>query len=167
MVTVDEGSCHQAISLELPDGDLRHTQYLLRNWHLQAHIHALVQAPTVLVLSFSRYGGPLGRGHKNACRIAGREVVHMPMFSADNDISTGVVEYETIAVVMHHGDSVDSGHYTARLVEAEGFILCDDNAAPIYQARNPEAKQFELRDAYTAERCRGDTGSADQLAGQK
>ena len=52
------------------------------------------------------------------------------------------------AVVMHHGDSVDSGYYTARLVEAEGFKLCDDNAAPIYQARNPEAEQFSSSDAY-------------------
>ena len=138
----------QAISLGLPDGDLRHTQYLLHNWHAQAHTHALVQAPTILVFSFSRYGGPLGQGHKNACQMAWRDVVHMPIFSGDNDISTGVVEYEMIAVVMHHGDSVDSGHYTVRLVEADGFILCDDNEAPIYQARSPRAEQHRSRDVY-------------------
>ena len=148
VVKLDEGLCQQAISLELPDGDLHQTQYLLHNWHQQAHIHALVQAPTILVLSFSRYGGPLGQGRKNTCRVAWREVVHMPIFTADNVLTTRVVEYDTIAVVMRHGDSVDSGHYTARLIEAEGYLLCDDNAAPIYQASSQDAETCQSRDVY-------------------
>ena len=37
---------------------------------------------------------------------------------------------------MHHGEEVSSGHYTAQLVEADGEVLCDDNVAPTYQARD-------------------------------
>ena len=44
VVVVDEGLCRQAISLELPAGDLRNAQYLLHLWHAQAHTHALRQA---------------------------------------------------------------------------------------------------------------------------
>ena len=148
VVRVDRGICQQAISLGLPDGNLHHAQSLLQNWHAQARVHALVQAPTILVVSFSRYGGSLGVGCKNACRIAWGDVVSVPTFSAEDAIVTEMTECQVIAVVMRHGDSVDSGHYTTRLVEVDGHVLCDDNEGPIYQARHPSENMQTSRHAY-------------------
>ena len=137
VITVDEGSCQQAISLALPDGDMHQTQFLLlHNWHAQAHTHALQKVPQILVLSYARYGALPGRVQKNSCNIVWRPIVYVPVFSGDNDLSSGVAEYAVVATIMHHGEEVSLGHYTAQLVEADGEVLCDDNVAPTYQARD-------------------------------
>ena len=36
------------------------------------------------------------------------------------------LEYRLVAVVLHHGDNTESGHYTC-LVEDDGWLLCDDS----------------------------------------
>ena len=161
VVTVDRGTCGQAISLDLPEGDMHQAQLLLHNWHAQAHPHAL---RNVLFLSFSRYGGRPGVGQKNSCSIAWGRTVYMPVFSGDNDLSSGVVEFEVIAAIMHHGVVVTAGHYTAQLVEAEGDILCDDNAAPTYQARNPDSGMQQSREVYILV-CR-QSGEAPPVGGE-
>ena len=51
------------------------------------------------------------------------------------NLSSGVAEYAVVATIMHHGEEVSSGHYTAQLVEADGEVLCDDNVAPTYHGR--------------------------------
>ena len=163
VVTVDEGTCCQAMSLPLPDGDMRQAQFLLHNWHTQAHPHALQKVPKLLFLSFSRYGGRPGLDQKNSCRIAWRRQVYMPVFSGGHDLSSGVVEFEVIAAIMHHGVVVTAGHYTAQLVEAEGDTLCDDNAAPTYQVRNSDAEMHQSSDVYMLV-CRRSRGAPPEGA---
>ena len=148
VVVVDWGTCTQAISLDLPDGDAHPAQHLLHNWHTQAYPHALQKVPSLLFLSFSRYGGGPGRAQKNSCCISWGHTVYMPVFSGDDDLSTGVVEFEVVAAIMHHGVSVTEGHYTAQLVEAQGDILCDDNTLPTYQARHSDSRIQQSREVY-------------------
>ena len=159
VVTVDEGTCGQAISLTLPDGDMHQAQLLLHNWHAQAHPHALQKVPNLLFLSFSRYGGSPGVDQKNSCSIAWGRRVHMPVFSGDNDLSSGVVEFEVIAAIMHHGVVVTAGHYTAQLVEAEGDVLCDDNAIPAYRVRSPDSEMHRSSEVYILV-CRRSRGAS-------
>ena len=52
VVAVDRGTCDQAISLDLPDGDARPAHLLLHNWHTQAYPRALQKVPSLLFLSF-------------------------------------------------------------------------------------------------------------------
>ena len=138
IVVVDAGLCRQAISLDIPAGDLDNAQYLLHLWHAQAHTHALRQTPNILVLSFSRYGGQPGDAYKNDCCITWRDAIHAPVFTSGNELASHTVEYDVVAAIMHHGDSVLAGHYTVHLTEAAGDTICDDNAEPAFHARDPE-----------------------------
>ena len=100
--------------------------------------HTRVEAgATILVLSFSRYGGQLGDANKNDCCIAWRDAIHVPVFTGGNELSSHTVEYDVVAAIMHHGDSVLAGHYTVHLTEADGHTICDDNAEPAFHARDP------------------------------
>ena len=49
---------------------------------------------------------------------------------------------------MHHGDSVLAGHYTVHLAEAEGDTICDDNAEPVFHARDSAEGTRESRNVY-------------------
>ena len=137
IMVADVGLCRQAISLDIPAGDMRSAQYLLHLWHSQAHTHALRQIPNILFLSFSRYGGRPGEEYKNECSITWGEVIHVPVFTSGEALASNTEEFEVVATIMHHGDSVLAGHYTATLTEAAGDTVCDDNAEPAFQARDP------------------------------
>ena len=148
VVVVDEGQCRQAISLDIPAGDMHSAQYLLHLWHSQAHTHALRQKPNILVLSFSRYGGQPGAAYKNSCCITWRDTVHVPFFTSGGALDSHTEEYDVMAAIMHHGDSVLAGHYTVHLTEAAGDTICDDNAEPAFHARDSGHEPRASRNVY-------------------
>ena len=144
----DRGCCTQAILLPLPDGQTHRAQTLLHQWHEQAHRHALTQAPTILVISFSRYGGMQGAAGKNECCLTWDSIVHLPMFTGADDLSSSTVAYSVMAAILHHGQTVTTGHYTARLYEAGGVITCDDNIMPSFQADSSDGEMHRSTEVY-------------------
>lgn len=65
-------------------------------------------------LSLTRWGGRNSRG-KIAAHVQFDDILDlMPFcFTAANKSSSEKLEYELVAVVMHHGRGFGSGHYTA------------------------------------------------------
>ena len=74
--------------------------------------------------------------------------MHVPVFTGDNELSSGAVEYDLVAAIMHHGDSVLAGHYTVHLTEAAGDTICDDNDEPVFHARDSVDGTRESRNVY-------------------
>lgn len=93
----------------------------------------VVDLPEIFVVGLNRFGyDPLKKqlvSHKNSIVI--------PLILSKNDLklllghhNTQIDDYELIAIVMHHGTTVSSGHYTAYIRELDGndlWYLCDDS----------------------------------------
>ena len=153
-VRLDYGRCTQAISLDIPEGSERDTQYLLHCWHTQAHPHALQVAPNLLLLRFSRYAQAHHAIAKNDCNIAWKHTIHMPVFRGNDDLSSGTVDYQVIAAIFHHGPSLCEGHYTSVLHTVGGDLWCDDNIVPRFQAENSETTSKHFSNSVYLLLCR-------------
>ena len=126
---IEEAGCSQAISLELPPGERLSAQFLIHCWHTQHAVHALRRPPMLLMLQFSRYSfGPTG-AHKNHVLINWPRTLNIPLF-VDAGLDSCNITYTVEAAILHHGDTITSGHYTTLLHTAGATMFCDDDDAP-------------------------------------
>ena len=126
---IEEAGCSQAISLELPPGERLSAQFLIHCWHTQHAVHALRRPPMLLMLQFSRYSfGPTG-ARKNHALINWPQTLNIPLF-VDAGLDSCNITYTVEAAILHHGDTITSGHYTTLLHTAGATMFCDDGAAP-------------------------------------
>ena len=126
---IEEAGCSQAISLELPPGERLSAQFLIHCWHTQHAVHALRRPPMLLMLQFSRYTfGPAG-AHKNHVLINWPRTLNIPLF-VDAGLDSCNITYTVEAAILHHGDTITSGHYTTLLHTAGATMFCDDGDAP-------------------------------------
>ena len=129
IVALEEHTCEEAISVDLPPGDRLRAQFLIHEWHSQAAVHALRQPPRILILRFARYtDGPSGAA-KNHALVTWTHILQMPMFTGDGMESVNCA-YSVEAAILHSGLSITTGHYTTLLIEADTILFCDDNIAP-------------------------------------
>ena len=100
-------------------------QEALQSWCLQPAKHAMTSLPRALCLHLPRYRQENGVSKSFApLHMAAEEVVHVPYF-------TGILQvawapYVLTAGVMHHGESLESGHYRCFLSLHGEWHVTDD-----------------------------------------
>ena len=100
-------------------------QEALQSWCLQPAKHAMTSLPRALCLHLPRYRQENGVSKSFApLHMAAEEVVHVPYF-------TGILQvawapYVLTAGVMHHGESLESGHYRCFLSLHGEWRVTDD-----------------------------------------
>ena len=135
----DSGTCEAAIAIEPSVAGHWALQDAVREWHLQAHIHALKDAPQWLVLRVNRFRQDASGGvSKIRTTMGWTPELRIPAF-CDAALNMVEVRYRLRACIVHLGEHVMTGHYRALLVrDADGvegneFRYCDDGikAVPI------------------------------------
>ena len=128
-VQTDSGTCDQAVALPLPAGDQLHAQNLIHHWHTQSSVHALRLPPRLMILQFPRYShGPEG-ARKNHANITWPRTLHFPLFVSEG-LESRNITYTVEAAILHAGNSITEGHYTALLLDAGDVHFCDDGVTP-------------------------------------
>ena len=94
-----------------PEGSEISLQALVIQWRNQAHRHAAVSLPRLLIIQIGRFS-PVGLKLRFAVRPSHR--VYVPVF-LDDTLRTTSAGYDLAAVVCHLGPSRSSGHYRSVL----------------------------------------------------
>ena len=134
-VAWDRGSTAYSIALSVPglrQGQDFHTvQHLLEMWHQQAHTHALTSPPRILLLTLARYEHTVLGPRKSCDPVLLFPIIQMPTF-VDGSIRCTRVQYKLRSIIIHHGHSIRSGHYTSALMDSAGrHWLADDGRAAV------------------------------------
>ena len=69
VIDTEHAPTTQALSLEIPAGNVHRTQALIHHWHTQSSVHALRLPPEILLLRFVRYSLHVGGVLKNSATI--------------------------------------------------------------------------------------------------
>ena len=126
----DRGNSQQAITLDLPGQEGPYDlQLLLNAWHEQAHTHALTGDATLLMFRLARYRQQEGGIVRNNCVVTWASSVCIPIFDGQGNSSVAQ-EFVIQAVVMHHGHTLHSGHYTLSMHASDMTFFCDDGVLP-------------------------------------
>ena len=126
----DRGNSQQAITLDLPGQEGPYDlQLLLNAWHEQAHTHALTGDATLLMFRLARYRQQEGGIVRNNCVVTWASSVCIPIFDGQGNSSVAQ-EFVIQAVVMHHGHTLHSGHYTLSMHASDLTFFCDDGVLP-------------------------------------
>lgn len=110
----------------------------------------LVNLPDLLTLHISRYGFDLQRGpfkENDPVALPQDGIVDMtPYYSGKNEES---YKYEIMGYVVHHGESLNSGHYTANVKIGDKFYECDDlNPKPPFHTEISAESFYGNENAY-------------------
>ena len=114
----DTGLLHMPISMSIP-ADAANLQDCVNAWHSQAHVHALLDAPPLILLQLGRFRH---RSHRHVTKL--RTVleidgaISMPHFV--DGLQTQRVQYRVVGGVMHIGNTPASGHYRSFLSSFDG-----------------------------------------------
>ena len=133
-----DGGCSHPLYLMPGRGDCT-IQQLLDMWHLQDQSHALLAPPQGLILQVGRfrYSSDDGRSVKLDFHVVPDQRVFVPVFL--HGVETRLSEYKLCAFTVHHGDTPESGHYTAILLCNDRFYKLDDGVP----ARACDHEEFE------------------------
>ena len=104
------------------------TQALIENWHKQPSLHAGVIMPRVLILQVGRFdfNQHQARAIKRRFRLVPDKLLCFPRFTSGLEVVGS--QYALRSAVVHHGDTPDSGHYTALLFDSNDNVWhADDN----------------------------------------
>ena len=133
-----DGGCSSPLCLLPGRGDCT-IQQLLDMWHLQDQSHALLTPPQGLTLQVDRfrYSSRAERSIKLDFHVVPDQRVFVPVFL--HGVETRQSEYRLCAFTVHHGDTPESGHYTAILLCHDQFYTLDDGVP----ARACDHHEFE------------------------
>ena len=110
----DRGHCFQPIALEIHRDGLQASIYA---WHQQHYTYALRQAPQLLCLMIKRYTRHFVGPHKNTTFMDYQvgATLWLPVFGSARGLDVTWRGYSILGMIVHTGNSVRSGHYTAFL----------------------------------------------------
>ena len=114
-------------------------QKLFIDWRNQAQRHALVTAPTALVVQVGRFND---RGEKVRFRLRSSRTVYIPTYS-QSGLQTTSHAYEVLAIVFHLGRSRACGHYRAAFLQQGQLSWLTDDDVPPTAIRAPEIVEVE------------------------
>ena len=120
-ITIDiKGDIQQGLLSSLQDGVTKFcTSCNCNNKHLIEK--TIWQQPIFSVIAIKRFQQlRTGRVTKNTATIMCNEHIAIPGFDAN-----------LIALVLHHGATTDSGHYTSVVKSADKWYICNDNSISI------------------------------------
>ena len=114
---------------------------IIDDWHGQACVHALSEAPAFLLIQLNRFSGD--DGGRSHCRVQHGDTRSVPTFrnSAVLDAETQLLQYRLVSIIIHKGVHSTSGHYQAATVDdVDQLWLHDDGSTP--------TPQHDLEDIY-------------------
>ena len=124
----DRGLTH-CINMQLPIAENITLQTIIHDWAEQYSLHALDHPAQVIVIRLDRCrNGPTGV-QKVRSRVTHAAEVQIPCFVRGGIERRGVL-YRVSALVVHHGDSPRSGHYTTRLITRQGDTWATEDGRP-------------------------------------
>ena len=130
VIDTEHAPTTQALSLEIPAGNVHRAQALIHHWHTQSSIHALRLPPEILLLRFVRYSLYVGGVHKSSATIEWGETLNLPCFLGEHTCDSHNISYTVEAAILHAGQTITSGHYTTCLHASGGTYHCDDGRTP-------------------------------------
>ena len=148
---IDQGPLTHPLILHLadrghPKNSLLRLQMLLDDWHRSwDRFQGLVVAPPVIALQLHRFVRRGGRVQKCRTKVMLDSRIYVLVFQGAGHASTRL-SYRLYAFIEHHGQSPDSGHYTAMLVQDDGYRSCDDGISARWQS---ELHPNNYRNCYT------------------
>ena len=112
----DEGSLLSPIILHPASANGPDTlQACVDRWHQQEAVHGLTSDHSVLVLQLARYHIGDNGTTKDRTEVRISQKMHVPIFG--HGLTTFRATYAVSAILLHHGTSLQSGHYTSILLE--------------------------------------------------
>ena len=153
----DEGSLLSPIILHLRgDAQADTLQACIDRWHQQVPLHGLLDDTPVLLLQLARYSNGVAGTEKDRTEVQLSQKISVPIFG--QGLRTYRATYLVSAIILHHGDSLHSGHYTSMLLEPSALPRgscwgTDDHRSARQYPRLPKCV---ARDSYLAilARCR-------------
>lgn len=126
----------------LPNGNIIDSTYVTQT--------KLTDLPELLTLHVSRYGFDLEKGpikENDSVALPQDGIVDMtPYYSGGNGES---FTYEITGYVVHHGNSLNAGHYTANVKIGNKFYECDDmNPKPPFHTEISAKEFYSNENAY-------------------
>ena len=85
--------------------------------------------PLSLIFRLARYRQQEGDIVRNNCVVTWASRVCIPIFDGQGNSSVAQ-EFVIQAVVMHHGHTLHSGHYTLSMHASDMTFFCDDGVLP-------------------------------------
>ena len=123
----------QPLPLPLPeDAQAVSLQMLFDTWTIEGskRLGILSPLPGFFLVQLGRFIVTASGIHKTICQIDGLEApVRVPVYSVLEGMQ--LTRYAICGVVVHHGATPDSGHYTCLLREGTQWWLKDDSRAPV------------------------------------
>ena len=106
-------------------------QDMINAWHRQEDVHALVCWPSAIVLQAGRFDFDAGhnRALKRRYEIEPSPLIKMPGFERDQALHWK--QYQLCSIIVHLGDSPDSGHYLNLMFDIRDspYRIADDGIA--------------------------------------
>ena len=156
----DAGSTWPLFLAELPTEDCS-VQTLIDDWHGQACIHALSEAPAFLLIQLNRFSGD--DGGRSHCRVQHGDTLSIPTFrnAAVPDTETQLLQYRLVSTIIHKGVHSTSGpllmmqiacgfmttgqhpHHSMILMTCTEMPIFSVSNAPV-ELRPPHSKQAEV-----------------------
>ena len=111
-------------------------------------IFTLTELPATLVVQLGRFSFN-GNGSKNSARVGISTDIDLEPFVSENDGDTETeTRYNLRSVVVHLGDSLESGHYITVLFAPDGSLVVK-NDTKTRTVRNPSEKKDLMNDILT------------------
>ena len=108
-------------------------QHMLDSWGGQEDTHAAMHGPPAMILQAGRFDFDVRRGRalKRRYEIWPDTQVNLPVF--ENGLTQFAQRYQLCSIIVHRGDSPDSGHYFNLYYDArEGsYRVADDNVGSV------------------------------------
>ena len=108
-------------------------QHMLDSWGRQEDAHAAMHGPPAMMLQAGRFDFDVRRGRalKRRYEVWPDMHVHLPVF--ENGLTQFAQRYQLCSIIVHRGDSPDSGHYFNLYYDArEGsYRVADDNMGSV------------------------------------
>ena len=110
------------------------------------HAIAITSCPCILVLHLLRYVHCGGRTRKIATPVQIPRQVQVPCRCSES----GRLTYSPCALILHHGDSPQSGHYTSLLITdaGQGWRMNDEQLPQGMSQSEWSRARWLLRDVY-------------------
>ena len=143
-------SMRQSIPIPLAESSDHSLQNLIDSWSVQEHSQGLHNPPPPMIcLQLLRYTYSGSRVVKICTSISSDSFdsrILIPVFVIGDQLEIAHVPYRVMAIVVHHGPTPDSGHYTTQLRDRDGRGWWTKNDTQCYW--HPTLEEHVLKNAY-------------------
>ena len=128
-------------------------QDMINAWHRQVDVHALVCWPSAIILQAGRFDFDADQNHaiKSRYELWPSTQISVPRFAHDQTVHWK--QYQLCSVIMHVGDSPDSGHYFNFVYDHRNSSYCIADDGECYRACDESEVSNYVRNTYLFVYC--------------